>query len=85
MISAHSCTHVATRMVEAQGCLGLVAKAGQRWPMGHKSPGATTDGGHTPMKQASWGGAWVVKSQGLNNPGLEQALGALSGDAQEEV
>jgi hypothetical protein len=34
IILGHSCTNVATRMVEAQGCPGLLPKAGERWPMG---------------------------------------------------
>jgi hypothetical protein len=53
-------------MVEAQGCPDLVAKATERWLVG-QTPAA---GGQAPMKQESWGKAWVVKPQGLNNHGL---------------
>jgi hypothetical protein len=40
MSLGHSRTDIATRAVEAQGCPGLVAKAGERWLVG-KAPGAT--------------------------------------------
>jgi hypothetical protein len=53
----HSFTNVAIRRVEAQGCTGLVAKAGERWPCG---PGAKSLWAKPSMKQASWGSAWVV-------------------------
>jgi hypothetical protein len=36
-----------------------------------RAPEVTVAVGQAPMKQASWGRAWVVKPQGLNNPGLE--------------
>jgi hypothetical protein len=34
MTLGHSCINVATRTVEAQGYPGLVAMAGERWPVG---------------------------------------------------
>jgi hypothetical protein len=51
-------------------------RQGRGGPWG-KAPLAMITGDKAPMNQASWGWAWVVKPQGLNNPYLEQALGAL--------
>jgi hypothetical protein len=65
MVLSHSCTNVATRMVEAQGCPGLVASAAGGGPWG-KAPGATIAGDQAPTKQASCERTWVVKFQGLN-------------------
>jgi hypothetical protein len=44
MFSGHSCANVATRMVKAQGCPGLVSKAGESWPVGQ-----------SPWSHKSWG------------------------------
>jgi hypothetical protein len=50
----HSCSNVATRMVEAKGCPRLVAKTGQSWSVG-KSPWSNNRLGQAPTKQVSWG------------------------------
>lgn len=49
MTSGHSCTDVATGMVEAQGSKGLLAKAQERWLMG-KSPWKYNPWGQAPTK-----------------------------------
>jgi hypothetical protein len=42
MTLGHFCTNIATRMMEAQACTGLVAKAREGWPVG-QSPWSTSN------------------------------------------
>jgi hypothetical protein len=49
-------------VLEAKGCLGVVAKAGKKWPV-DKDPEAEVAEDQTPRKQASRGKAWALKPQ----------------------
>jgi hypothetical protein len=58
MAFGHSGINGAMRTVEAQGCPGLVAKAGDSWLMG-QSP--NNRWWKAPTQQTCWGRAWVAK------------------------
>jgi hypothetical protein len=75
----HSYTNVATRMVEAQGCPGLVAKVGERWLVGQ-----------SPLSNNHWGPGLneaiiLWKGLGHKTPEVAQPLGGSPGPPEAWV
>jgi hypothetical protein len=73
----HSCTRMVSRK-----CPDLVAPGRRKGGPWGTAPGQTIAGGQAPKKETSRGRAQTVKPQGLNNPGLEQTLGAWASTSQ---
>jgi hypothetical protein len=55
--SGHSYTNVSNGVVEAQGCPGLMDKAGERWPVRQKPLEQESPGGYATKEEASGGGS----------------------------
>jgi hypothetical protein len=76
MTLGHSFTNIAAKVVETQGCQGLVAKAEERCPV-RQSPWSNYLWGPVPNEAIILGKGLGGKPQGLSNPDSEQALVAL--------
>jgi hypothetical protein len=81
MTLGHSSTNVASTMVEAQGCPGLVAKAGAPWgkPLEQQSLGAR------PQRCKHPGKALGGKAPRVKQFWVGVGVGALPGSAPKSV
>jgi hypothetical protein len=70
-MSGNTCTNVASRMVEAKGCPGLVDKAQDRRPV-EQIFCRNNQWREAPVKQVFWQKVWAVNLRGLHkNPGWD--------------